>query len=507
MKRKINKKDDLKHNTERQGKGNNEKIATNNLMNMFETEKFKWHNKETENAIKINSDIKGGFSTNKIRRSASIYEEEPQGHMKNILIDNKYKVRQSTEEMYILSEIKKSEECNLPSLINNMINTSIFGFKTEKLILIYLKKNAIILHRPSNIPSGKIFSPEDDRDVELKERTKIKNALKTFEFYIKRNKIDIVAFKQIITLNSISNLVLQLSTDDFVERNYIFIILKKTYENINLYRNTIEMSIINEIIKYIEGERSHVGMEECLELISFIRVLTPFANFKDANIFFINYINPLFKKNDFYLYEDALMSLFCNLSQKSQESFDLILQNIFKGFSCFNTRNRIFAMRLISRILTSFLRTESLLSILSGLTKMINCCLNSYNVFQIDIVDEFFRNSLIYKLIEENSEVFIKNIFVSLYSISKKHWKDSQKSIIFNIIRKITEINPIIFYECLKSYNLNRFRDKRQNREDCVIEELKNIRMSDISEPRSIRRKSVLPLSDQEFENIKRFKK
>uniref|UniRef100_A0A0K2T8X7 Uncharacterized protein n=2 Tax=Lepeophtheirus salmonis TaxID=72036 RepID=A0A0K2T8X7_LEPSM len=77
----------------------------------------------------------------------------------------------------------------------------------------------------------------------------------------------------------------------------------------------------------------------------------------------------------------------------------------------------------------------------------------------------FWNNEYVISLIDENSKVIIPIMFPSLYRMSKEHWNKIIVSFVYNVLKSLMEMNPILFDDLTASYKAERIKERKRERE------------------------------------------
>ncbi|QQP51132.1 Uncharacterized protein FKW44_012379 [Caligus rogercresseyi] len=92
------------------------------------------------------------------------------------------------------------------------------------------------------------------------------------------------------------------------------------------------------------------------------------------------------------------------------------------------------------------------------LFKQIARCVSSPHFQVAERALYFWNNEYLVSLIEENSKVIIPIMFPSLYRMSKEHWNKTIVSFVYNVLKSLMDMNPILFDDLTASYKAERIK-------------------------------------------------
>lgn len=265
--------------------------------------------------------------------------------------------------------------------------------------------------------------------------------------------------------------------DEFTkqERLQIFFLLlknedQKIRENVssflrNMFRykesqlkNTIKSLLHNSFVDILHFQSEPVGLEFLLELTLYVLVSNGFEGVQELEIFFKECIFPILKFQNSHLYFNELKNLFRAFSVTDNSALSLILSKLINLFYCENTDKKVMAVNLVSNIIKTKEIHLRYTEIESFLVEMINMCFKSDHISLINSVYRFLNDEPIFFLLKQN-KTFLPKIFNSFYDLSYKHWNVNKSPEIIYILDLLMKINPEGYYECVKLYKFNKYKE------------------------------------------------
>lgn len=423
----------------------------------------------------------------------------------NIKTVNKYKTNSDAKmDSFLVENIHSKDTLTLYQIFNHLKKTKL----TDNLFIIIVNKCKDVLFREiKNInPTGIHFHVGDDVIV----KNSISSNINIFAKIL--NYVTSVVFDNNLILRGfcdgdIINLIYLLKSEDENERSQIVKIIINLFRN---FKNTIRNVIENELCLFYEGLRTHIGVEELLEIVLCIiedmvrikpvkREYVKLDNKKISesndrssmvnekyklhneqslveknNVFFFEYVLKFLTINnlEYYTIINQTVFVYC---KNNLEVSKIALKYILKVFQNAQFCNKPTLMQLYISIYVLWSRKIDSHIILDDISMFYNCAFESEHFKLIEQSVKIVDIQVIKKFFNKNISKLLPKFFDSLYIISRKYWRDKEKLDIFKFIFFIINLNHHCFEQCLINYNKKRFISKVEVFDDFKKKLIKNI--------------------------------
>ncbi|CAB4068596.1 PPP2R5 [Lepeophtheirus salmonis] len=233
-------------------------------------------------------------------------------------------------------------------------------------------------------------------------------------------------------------------SEDPRERDFLKTILHRIYGKFLGLRAFIRKQINNFFLKFIYETEHFNGVGELLEILG--SIINGFAlPLKPEHIQFLSYCVVQFLEKDPTLTEQ-------------------VIKGLLKFWPKTCSHKEVMFIGEIEEILDVIDPTQ-FVKIQEPLFRQIARCVSSPHFQVAERALYFWNNEYVISLIDENSKVIIPIMFPSLYRMSKEHWNKIIVSFVYNVLKSLMEMNPILFDDLTASYKAERIKERKRERE------------------------------------------
>lgn len=413
---------------------------------------------EDDNFKKLESDNK---STNKKIDNTFVIQNIKIEKIRPVKICNVIKTPSILPSKQILIDIHSNDPLTLHNLFLILKQIKI----TDEIFSIVIRKCKDVIFREikNTIPTGIIYYPGDDINIRNVTKSNINIFTKIFEL-ITSKCYSKSMFTREISDQDIFSLFHLLKSEDERERMNICNILINIYD---AYSIKIKYIVENELIQFYEDNRTHIGIEELLELLQLI-----IKNTKDDSFFYQVALRFLSIKNlEYYKLITDIIYKYCSEDVKIS---NFTLNYIFVLYEKVDYINKPILVKLYFNIYIRWAKRIPFRGILNDMCFIINFGLSSEYHPLVEEVLKTLDSRIIKKIFSEYIDDILPKIFNNIYLLSKKYWYSKGKLRIFKYISILLSMNYACFEKCLINYNLDKFVKKIFNfTEDTVLDILR----------------------------------
>lgn len=443
----------------------------------------------------------------------------------NFKVVNKYKSNSEVHiNSFLIENIHSKDTLTLYELLCQLKKTKI----TENLFIIIVNKCKDVLFREikNSNPTGVQFHVGDDVNVKNSVSSNINIFAKILN-YVTSVMYDNNIILKVFCDSDILNLINLLKSEDENERAQIANVLLNIFKN---FKITIRNVIENELCLFYEGLRTHIGMEELLEVVSCIiedmvrikpikreyvklenkkfpisndQSIISNNNFKDKNeeklkeknnSFFYEYVLRFLTVNNLEYYTNINQIIF-SYCKKNLNVSKITLKYLSVLFQNTQFSNKSVLVQIYMSIYILWSRKISYNEIINDVCMFLNNAFESEHFKLIDQTVKIIDFHVIKKFFKENITEILPKIFDNLYMISKKYWRHKGKLDILKFMFLIINLNHHCFEQCLINYNKKKHLKKSEIFEDLKKKLLKVIESYKIEQSKELiftkRRKSL----------------
>ncbi|EPR79386.1 Serine/threonine protein phosphatase 2A [Spraguea lophii 42_110] len=356
------------------------------------------------------------------------------------------------DDIYLMSKLQESENTGSLTNIEECILDSNISSNTIKAIIDYLKRMIKFPIKFGKEENEFRYYNQINNSNDYSSLIQSLNILnRTIDYHGK----NITNINNVITENDISGFFEYTQHENVIVRILIRRIIESLFLKFNEAKENIEIALKNETVKYLERERNYRGIENILQLYSFI--ISNSQQCKDI-FTFKQFILPLLKNTTIFLHQDDCLQLlkkYCSIEKIFAEE---LIKYLRKTFHHINTPSKVLFLRIVMDLIE-----ECFVEIYpyeNEICYFINYSMKNEHHLLIDTISPLFSSPHIISQLSNISKTFIKKVFFNIYRASKKYWYEAERSKILQIITILIFIDKDTFKECVVEYNKTQYKKK-----------------------------------------------
>jgi hypothetical protein len=387
----------------------------------------------------------------------------------NVIKENPTRISQNVYN--IMKDIHSNDPLTLYKLFNNLKSIRI----SEDLFIIIVRRCKEVLFRDiKNInPTGILYYSGDDVNIRNKATSNINIFSKIFSYVTNSCISESTILKGLDDID-IFKLVDLLKSEDETERGHISSVLINIFD---VFRHKITNLVKNELGLFYEGLRTHIGIEEILEIVLCIvesfrsknkREITDVKIFNldklknnENDNFYFEYILRFLSVRNLEYYK-IIPQIIYKYASEDVDISEFTLKYIYKLFQNIEYINKPMLIQIYSMIYIRWCRRIPFNNIKDDFCNIINLGLKSEHFVLIEEILQIIDIKAMKSIIQENITEILPRIFVNLYNLSKKYWRSKGKMKIFKYISVILSMSHECFEQCLIKYNMERFINRNE---------------------------------------------
>eukprot|EP00096_Caligus_rogercresseyi_P000056 TRINITY_DN1015_c2_g1_i2.p1 TRINITY_DN1015_c2_g1~~TRINITY_DN1015_c2_g1_i2.p1 ORF type:complete len:495 (+),score=121.90 TRINITY_DN1015_c2_g1_i2:333-1817(+) len=270
--------------------------------------------------------------------------------------------------------------------------------------------------------------------------------------------------KKVIDQKFVLQLLELFDSEDPRERDFLKTILHRIYGKFLGLRAFIRKQINNFFLKFIYETEHFNGVGELLEILG--SIINGFAQpLKPEHIQFLcKVLIPLHKVRCLSLYHAQLAYCVVQFLEKDPTLTEQVIKGLIKFWPKTCSHKEVMFIGEVEEIV-DVIDPIQFVKIQEPLFKQIARCVSSPHFQVAERALYFWNNEYLVSLIEENSKVIIPIMFPSLYRMSKEHWNKTIVSFVYNVLKSLMDMNPILFDDLTASYKAERIKERKRDRE------------------------------------------
>ncbi|XP_040573590.1 serine/threonine-protein phosphatase 2A 56 kDa regulatory subunit epsilon isoform isoform X1 [Lepeophtheirus salmonis] len=318
------------------------------------------------------------------------------------------------------------------------------------------------------------FDPEEDDPTFEASWPHLKLVYDFFLRFLESPDFQPVNGKKVIDQKFVLQLLELFDSEDPRERDFLKTILHRIYGKFLGLRAFIRKQINNFFLKgdsmhcarkqFIYETEHFNGVGELLEILG--SIINGFAlPLKPEHIQFLcKVLIPLHKVRCLSLYHAQLAYCVVQFLEKDPTLTEQVIKGLLKFWPKTCSHKEVMFIGEIEEILDVIDPTQ-FVKIQEPLFRQIARCVSSPHFQVAERALYFWNNEYVISLIDENSKVIIPIMFPSLYRMSKEHWNKIIVSFVYNVLKSLMEMNPILFDDLTASYKAERIKERKRERE------------------------------------------
>ncbi|ADM11306.1 Ser/Thr protein phosphatase 2A regulatory subunit beta [Encephalitozoon intestinalis ATCC 50506] len=245
-----------------------------------------------------------------------------------------------------------------------------------------------------------------------------------------------------------------LKSDDMEERALISEFLIKI-SGFSKCLEAVFLGLCNEFINFIENSRTHVGMEEALKIVGELSRRKAIAN-EDMAVFHHQIILRM-AGTRFWGESKEIPGVVRAICRNYPRMASLTIKHLIKifGGACSITKSTI--LYIVKEILKT-ISDETYRNLEDDFCKLTAISLGSYHHLVVEGAAEMLLEN--HRILSRHRRASIPKIFGPIYRTSKRFWRMEGINKTLRSLYAILEIDHRLFEECLKSYNMRRWKNK-----------------------------------------------
>ncbi|XP_003386538.1 PREDICTED: serine/threonine-protein phosphatase 2A 56 kDa regulatory subunit epsilon isoform-like [Amphimedon queenslandica] len=248
------------------------------------------------------------------------------------------------------------------------------------------------------------------------------------------------------------------------ERDYLKTVLHRIYGKFLGLRAFIRKHINYIFLRFVYETERFAGIAELLEILGSIINGFALPLKVEHKQFLIRVLLPLHKAKSLAQYQAQLAYCVVQFLEKDAALTEQVLHGLFKFWPKTNSSKEVMYLGEIEEIL-DIIDAPQFVTIQEPLFRQLAKCVSSPHFQVAERALYFWNNEYIVGLIQENSEVIMPIMFDALYRISKEHWNKAIVSLVYNVLKAMTAMNPKLFDQLLDSYKAEKQKELKKGKD------------------------------------------
>jgi hypothetical protein len=364
------------------------------------------------------------------------------------------------EEEMLCSFIQREEA---PAVIRRMYNGMEQCQLTNRICVCLTQKilSIVIRSLPRSIhPCGIPYSASDDVSFKLPETSVFNASLKLLRHCIIR--VCHEDFGCLFPPSTIAALVALIRSDDANERRLLVGCIEEMCMAQPGCRSAVIGALGNELSGYIEGLRSHVGIDEVLGVC---RTLVSNSGFQDECSAIIFYYQNILRLAETRFFENSneVVGLCQRFSDAYPRSTAIALRYLHKVFErvCFG--RKVVVISIVNRI-AGDIEDRFYGGVETAVCHLISSALDSGHFRLAEEASHFLLSPRNYTKMRMHAETFVLKVFDSVYRQCKRQWRAQGSPKICKSLLLLLAMGHGVFERALRSYNYRRWTSRGSGR-------------------------------------------
>lgn len=355
-------------------------------------------------------------------------------------------------------EMKEAKRSSLQDILEHLSTAR--GVLTDEVYPEVFAMFAANLFRPmppQSNPNGDVYDPEEDEPVLEPAWSHLQLVYEIFLRFIDSPEFNPVVAKKFIDQPFVLQILDLLNSEDPRERDFLKTTLHRAYGKFLHLRAFIRRAMNNIFHNFIYNDEKHNGVAELLEILG--SIINGFAlPLKDEHkVFLSKVLVPLHKVKSLGLFHPQLAYCIVQFIEKDSSLTQDVLNGIIRFWPKMNSPKEVMFLNETEEIL-DIIDPLEFKKIMCPLFKQLSKCFASQHFQVAERSLYYWNNDFIVSLVNENVATILPIVFPWLFRNSKTHWNKTIHSLIYNALKILMEMNPLLFEECT-----NRFKIQKQN--------------------------------------------
>ncbi|CAG0882975.1 unnamed protein product [Cyprideis torosa] len=303
--------------------------------------------------------------------------------------------------------------------------------------------------------------------------------------------------KKVIDQKFVLHLLELFDSEDPRERDFLKTVLHRIYGKFLGLRAFIRKQINHIFLRFIYETEHFNGVAELLEILG--SIINGFAQplKSEHKQFLVKVLIPLHKVRCLSLYHAQLAYCVVQFLEKDPTLTEQVIRGLLRLWPKTCSQKEVMFLGEIEEIL-DVMEPPQFQTIMDPLFRQIARCVSSPHFQVAERALYYWNNECIMSLIEENINVIMPIMFVSLYRVSKDHWNSTIVALVYNVMKTFMEMNGRLFDELTASYKAERQKElKREKEREELWRQLSELELSKAKEKKES--KQATPASSSNF--------
>ncbi|GKV07878.1 hypothetical protein SLEP1_g19586 [Rubroshorea leprosula] len=248
-------------------------------------------------------------------------------------------------------------------------------------------------------------------------------------------------------------------SEDPREREYLKMVLHRTYGKFMVHRPFIRKAINNIFYRFIFETEKHNGIAELLEILGSIINGFALPLKEEHKLFLVRALIPLHKPKCLTMYHQQLSYCIAQFVEKDCKLADTVIRGMLKYWPITNSSKEVMFLGEMEEVLEATQPAE-FQRCMVPLFRQIGRCLSSSHFQVAERALYLWNNHHIENLIKQNRRVILPLIFPALEQNARNHWNQVVQSLTLNVRKIFSDIDPELFEECLQKFQEDEAREK-----------------------------------------------
>ncbi|XP_037724866.1 serine/threonine-protein phosphatase 2A 56 kDa regulatory subunit alpha isoform [Drosophila subpulchrella] len=305
--------------------------------------------------------------------------------------------------------------------------------------------------------------PEEKLDIDIvsKDQEELAKRQLTFELFsrfLECTDFDMIE-KREIDQTIIVKLLESLDSKDEGEREFTKILLRRIYFKFDTLRPYIRHEVNNVFYRFIYETENINGITELMEFLNEVFRKCNDLSIDEQKHLLIKIIVPLHKAQSLITYFTPMMKCTLHMLRENLKLHGDFINGLLKIWPMVSSEKEMLFLDEIYKVMEK-IGKEEFQQIQLPMFRRISKCLASPHMPVAERALRMWSHENIVTHIISNSEVILPIIFPSLYYVSKDHWSDEVRDLVYSISKLFLKMNEKLFNQLNKNFKSEREKEK-----------------------------------------------
>ncbi|GKV41306.1 hypothetical protein SLEP1_g48854 [Rubroshorea leprosula] len=277
--------------------------------------------------------------------------------------------------------------------------------------------------------------------------------------FVSSHETDAKLAKRYIDHSFILRLLDLFDSEDPREREYLKMVLHRTYGKFMVHRPFIRKAINNIFYRFIFETEKHNGIAELLEILGSIINGFALPLKEEHKLFLVRALIPLHKPKCLPTYHQQLSYCITQYVEKDCKLADTVIRGMLKYWPITNSSKEVMFLGEMEEVLEATQPAE-FQRCMVPLFRQIGRCVSSSHFQVAERALFLWNNDPIENLIKQNRRVILPLIFPALEKNARNHWNPAVQSLTLNVHKIFSDTDPELFEECLHKFEEDEAQEK-----------------------------------------------